>query len=57
MDIKIFNHTQNNEVVVRYVANNGTHQINMQTLVENKMSVDEFKKLATIEFNKVNGDD
>jgi len=34
MDIKIFNHTQNNEVVVRYVANNGTHQINMQTLVE-----------------------
>jgi len=53
MDIKIFNHTQNNEVVVRYVANNGTHQINMQTLVENKMSVDEFKKLAIIEFNKV----
>ena len=53
MDIKIYNHTQDNEVVVRYVANNGTHQINMQTLVENKMSVDEFKKLATIEFNMV----
>lgn len=53
MDIKIFNHTQNNEVVVRYIANNGTHQINMQTLVENKMSVNEFKKLATIEFKNL----
>ena len=38
MKIKITNHTRDNEVVVRYVANNGKYQINMETLGENKMS-------------------
>ena len=49
--IKITNHTKDNEDVVRYVANNGKYQINMETLGENKMSEEQFKELATFHFN------
>ena len=51
MKIKIFNHTKDNEVTVRYVSSNGKYQINMETLGENKMSEEEFRELATYHFN------
>ena len=51
MKIKITNHTRDNEDIVRYVANNGKYQINMETLGENKMSEEQFKELATFHFN------
>jgi len=51
MKIKIFNHTKDNEDIVRYVATNGKYQINMETLGENKMSEEQFRELATFHFN------
>ena len=47
MKIKITTHKN----TIRYVANNGTYQINMSTSGEKKMSKEQFRELATFHFN------
>jgi|TARA_R110000751_G_scaffold304291_1_gene419671 hypothetical protein len=48
MKIKITTHKN----TIRYVANNGTYQINMSTSGEKKMSKEQFRELANYYFNK-----
>ena len=48
MKIKIYKHND----TIRYVANNGTYQINMSTSVDKKMSEEQFRELANYYFNK-----